>query len=130
MNRKGKTNELYEILLRRGGEIKVKLRAGHNRVCNSRWRFGRDCHSCHHAVSPETSRIVGRNCKRHEFALSNRGQATVEFALVVFALLCVVLGLGAILSKADLGVFIDHAITASSHNITNSISGVLDVLQY
>lgn len=122
---------LKQILLRCKSKIDGEQRAGDHRICNSCWRFSRNCNSCNCRLSSKTSRALGRNSKWNEFTIKNvKGQATVEFALIAFVLIVIVVGLGALLRQMNLGVLLDHAIVASSHTITHSIGGVLDALVY
>ena len=58
------------------------------------------------------------------------GQSTVEFALVTFALLCLVVGVGALWRLAGDGVLADHAVQAASHHVEGSLGAVADVFSY
>lgn len=59
-----------------------------------------------------------------------RGQATVEYAVILGAFLAVVIALGALWRAMDGGTFIDHALSAASHHLLLSASGVIDVFLY
>lgn len=60
-----------------------------------------------------------------------RGQATVEYALVVFALLAVVVACATLWGALDEGLFVDHAAAGASHHIGHgSPGGAADVLLY
>lgn len=61
---------------------------------------------------------------------SKSGQSTVEFALIVFAIVCVVIALGVLLHNVEAGMFLEHAISAASHSIVNSVSGITDSFCY
>lgn len=129
--RERKIHEINKVLLGREGQIEVECRPRYNGICDSRWRASGNCNPCNRSLSPKTARALGRNRKWHEFVIKNTaGQASVEFALILGVLIAIVVGLGAFLDKANAGVFIDHAIAASSHNITNSIKGLVDVFLY
>lgn len=59
-----------------------------------------------------------------------QGQATVEYAIVLGALITVVGALGALWRVMDDGTLIDHALSAASHHLLLSASGVIDVFLY
>ncbi len=59
-----------------------------------------------------------------------KGQATVEFALVTCALLAIVIGLGAIWHAVSEGLLIDHALMAASHHVQAAAGWVIDVFSY
>lgn len=59
-----------------------------------------------------------------------KGQSTVEFAIVTFAIICIILALGSLFRELELGVFLEHAISSASHNIVNSINGITDSFCY
>lgn len=59
-----------------------------------------------------------------------RGQATVEFALVVAALMVVVVACGSLWRLVESGVFVEHALSAASHHIGGAIGAVADVFSY
>ena len=54
----------------------------------------------------------------------------MEFAIVAVVIVLIVVGLAAILGKLTDGTFLKHAIVAASHNITDSVSGVVDAFCY
>ena len=62
--------------------------------------------------------------------LSKSAQSSVEFALIFSVLILVIVGIGAIANRLGLGVFLDHAIKAASHNIIESFSGLCDSFCY
>lgn len=60
-----------------------------------------------------------------------RGQATVEYAVVAGALVAVVVGLGALWRLAESGALVDHAVLSASHHIhMATLGGGADVLLY
>ena len=62
------------------------------------------------------------------FAAEERGQSTVEYAMVLAASLAVVVGLGMLWGAVDGGMFVQHAVASASHNIqgmAGSGAGVL-----
>ena len=127
-------------------ETEMQEWAGHNGVCNSCGSFGGDCNPGNCCVSPEIAGVVGRDNKWHGITLDKRvffefskleektceqkAQSSVEFAIVAVVLVLIVVGLAAILGKLTDGTFLSHAIVAASHNITNSVSGVVDAFCY
>ena len=128
------------------GETEMHERAGHNGVCNSSGSFGGDCNPGNCCVSSEAAGVVGRDNKWHGITLDKRvffeftkledktfeqkAQSSVEFAIVAVVLVLIVVGLAAILGKLTDGTFLSHAIVAASHNITDSVSGVVDAFCY
>ncbi len=56
-----------------------------------------------------------------------RGQSTVEYAVVLGALLCVVVALGVLAHAVGDGLFVRHAVMAASHNVQGAGGGVVDV---
>jgi uncharacterized membrane protein len=61
---------------------------------------------------------------------NNAGQATTEFAIVMFVLLIILVALSVLSDKVQIGVFIEHAISAASHNVVDSVSGVADAFNF
>lgn len=60
-----------------------------------------------------------------------RGQGTVEFALVAAAFLAVVVACGALWQVLERGLFVDHAVTSASHHVQMAAPGSLaDVFLY
>ena len=60
-----------------------------------------------------------------------RGQGTVEFALVTAGLLAVVVACGALWRSLEGGLFVEHALTAASHHVQGVAPGaVADVFLY
>lgn len=50
--------------------------------------------------------------------------------MVLGALLCVVVGLGALWRVLDAGMFVEHALAAASHHAQASLGWVADVFCY
>lgn len=71
---------------------------------------------------------------RHHLFSAKRwqaGQATVEFALVLFAFLSLLAGLGAMSNFMQSGKLVEHANVSASHAIGSSDAGAwADVLAY
>ena len=128
------------------GETEMQKWAGYDRICNPCWSFGSHSNSCNCRVSSKTSGVMGRNNKRYGISLGKRilfefakfkekayeekAQSNVEFAIVAVVIVLIVVGLAAILGKLTDGTFLKHAIVAASHNITDSVSGVVDAFCY
>ncbi len=76
------------------------------------------------AFSPFLQRVV--------FALREcRGQGSVEYALVLFAFLGVLAGLGLLGDLLDAGVLLEHALQSASHHISSAAPGAFsDVFMY
>ena len=59
------------------------------------------------------------------------GQGTLEYALVLFAFLSMVAGMGAIWNALDAGLLIEHALQSASHHIASAAPGAFaDVFMY
>lgn len=62
---------------------------------------------------------------------NERGQATVEYALAIGALLVVFIACSALWRAFDEGLFVAHAAAGASHHVGGaSLGGVADVLMY
>lgn len=48
---------------------------------------------------------------------SDKGQGTIEFAIVTAALLLIVIALGALWKLGDQGIFVEHAINSATKHI-------------
>lgn len=70
-------------------------------------------------------RRVLRGC-----AFDERGQSTVEYAVVMAAMLCVVAALGMLGNAVDAGLFVQHAVASASHHLQGMLGGVTDVFSY
>lgn len=58
------------------------------------------------------------------------GQSTVEYAVVLTAFMGIVVALGMLMGSLEDGVFVEHAITAASHNVEVLLGGTADVFSY
>lgn len=63
-------------------------------------------------------------------ASDERGQSTVEYAVVMAASLAVVVALGLLWNAVDDGLFVQHAVASASHNVQGAFGGVADVFCY
>lgn len=62
---------------------------------------------------------------------SERGQATVEYALAIGALLVVFIACAALWRAFDGGLFVAHAASGASHHVGGAcLGGIADVLLY
>lgn len=60
-----------------------------------------------------------------------RGQSTVEFALVTAALLIVVVACSMLWRRMESGLFVEHALSSASHHIELAAPGsIADVFLY
>lgn len=59
------------------------------------------------------------------------GQSTIEFALVCFAFISVIVALGVLWHLFEKGLFVEHALASASHHLQSVFSGVVgDVLLF
>ncbi len=62
---------------------------------------------------------------------AERGQSTVEYAVISAAFLALLVGLGLLWRSISGGTFVDHAVVSASHHIQTSVlGGCCDVLLY
>ena len=81
----------------------------------------RESTGCDHAIG-----IFARIRARDE-----EGQGTLEYALVLFAFLSIVAGLGAMWHAFDAGLLVQHALQSASHNVSSVAPGAFaDVFMY
>lgn len=60
-----------------------------------------------------------------------KGQSTVEFAVVMVGCLSIVIGLAAILHALQDGKFVEHALTSASHHVGGAaLSAMADIFLY
>lgn len=59
-----------------------------------------------------------------------KGQSTVEYAVIVGASLAIVVALGLLAEALNDGMFVQHAISAASHNMQVIIGGAADVFSF
>lgn len=119
------------VLLRLKVEACLLAWAGDDGICHFGGRVGGDSHIGHFGFSPKAARVVGRDSERHQcFVSDDAGQATVEYAVVLAGLLCVVAGLAALQDAFGSGLVTEHALAAASHHVEGSVGGLLDVFAY
>ena len=133
----------------------VDERARYDRVCNPCRRVGGHCHSGDCRVPSQSARTMGRHRGWYEQAvgvvsrsrmafryrvarschgkalLSERGQATVEFAVITAGFLAMMLALSAVWHAIGDGLLVDHAIAVASHHLqTAALATVSDIFLY
>ena len=93
---------------------------GHDGVRDSRGRAGRDCHLGDNCFSPPTSRVVGCDLGRNQQPVGSRGergQSTVEFALVTAGFIAAAVALSTMWHAFGDGVLVEHALAVASHHV-------------
>ena len=127
-------------------ETGLQKRTGDNGVCDSGRSPRCNCDSGDSSVQAEASRAVGRDNKWNAITLGKRvlfefakfedktcavrAQSSVEFAIVALVVVLIVVGISALLGKLTDGTFLAHAIVAASHNVSSSVSGVIDAFAF
>lgn len=59
-----------------------------------------------------------------------RGQGTAEYAVVLAAVLCIVVALGAFWNLLSAGTLVEHALAAASHHVQAAAGWAVDVFSY
>lgn len=107
------------------------LRSGDYRVCHFGRRARGHRHFGYHGVSAQDPRTLGRYFGGDHGALSDqRGQGTVEYALVMAAFAAMIFALGCLWRQMETGLFIQHALASASHSIQASVGWVVDVFGF
>lgn len=73
-------------------------------------------------------RRASTGCRRSP--MGERGQGTVEFAVVTAAFMAIVVAFGALWGALGSGLFVDHALASASHRLVASDEAAQDVLRY
>lgn len=101
--------------------VALHIGTGHDGIRDLSRRFGCDSHPGHHGVPSQIAGTVECHCrwnKRPVTALRDeRGQATVEFAVIAASFLVVTVALAALWHALGDGLFVEHALTVASHHI-------------
>lgn len=137
-----------------------KPRSGNNGIRHLGGRSGGHCHFGYHANRSEGAESVGRHSDGHKrsvtddladwpdpllrrgsfsvlrrktfgYLRSEAGQSTVEYAVVLFAVLGMLVGLGVLGNFLQDGGLVQHALQSASHHLTAVSKGaLLDVFLY
>ena len=123
--------------MRRGARPRVGVlveRAGNDGIRHFGWRARGYSDSGHHRVPPETAGAVGCHIGGHKQPVGTwgeRGQSTVEFAIVMAGFLAVVAALSALWHALGGGLLVEHALAAASHHIHAAAAGAAsDIFLY
>lgn len=109
----------------------LQERPRNNRVCDLGRSSCCDCNYCDHCLQAKITRALEFDSDGYQQFIKNvKGQSTVEYAVIVSALIGIVLALGMVGSAIKGGLFTEHALSAASHCVTSSISGIIDALCY
>lgn len=129
--------------------------SGDDRICDpSRGSRGHR-HTSDHRVQAKAGRIVERHLNWHQQLIAifaerfgfgqrratdehfrrvllglpadERGQSTVEYAIVMGACLAIFIALGALSGATGDGMLVEHAAASASHHIGGAIEGIVDV---
>lgn len=74
---------------------------------------------------------MGRHRQRHQRLVGDeRGQGTVEYAVVTASFVCVVVAGAALWRALSSGLFIDHALMAASHHLQGAVGWIADLFSY
>lgn len=74
---------------------------------------------------------MGRYRLGHKQPLGDdRGQGTVEYALVTAAFLCVIVAGAALWRALSEGLFVDHGLVSASHHLGGAAAWIADVLVF
>lgn len=94
---------------------------GHDRVRNPCRRAGRDSHPGNHGLQAKAAGAVERNCGRYKravrFSVCEKGQSTVEFAVVTAGFLSATVALSLLWHAFGDGMLVEHALAVASHHI-------------
>lgn len=94
---------------------------GNNRVRHPRRGARRDCHSGDYGVPPSVAGIMERDCGGHKRVVGpiacERGQSTVEFAVVTAGFLSATVALSLLWRAFGDGMLVEHALAVASHHI-------------
>ncbi len=69
--------------------------------------------------------------RSHMRRLVERGQSTVEFAIIMAGFAALLVGLAALMRALDAGVLVKHAVSVASHHVASVVPAVIvDVFLY
>lgn len=139
MEIKGAGFEWREEAERRGGrnmvpiesEASVREGPGDDGIRDPRRRSGRHSHFGHIGFPAEIARALGCDRNRHKQLIeSEAGQSTVEYAVLLFAVLSVMVALGSLGQLMESGLVVDHALRSASHHAGASVAGFVDAFMF
>lgn len=105
--------------------------AGHHRVRHLGRRAGCHRHIGHIGVQTPASGALGCHSHRYQqLVRDDSGQSTVEYAVLLFGVLSVVLALATFSNLATSGLVVEHALSAASHHLGSSVSGLVDAFMF
>lgn len=116
-------------------DVKVRTRAGYDRIRHSCWRACCDRYHRDNALQTKAPRIMECHSRRDKWSLSTRagkcGQSTVEFAIITAGLLALVIALGTLWHALDQGLLVEHALSAASHHLIDVPAAfIADIFRY
>ena len=103
---------------------------GNDGVRHPRWCPCGHRHHRHHIVQAEDPRALGRHCQRHQWLVGDRGQGTVEYAIITVAFLGIITACGMIFRAFEAGAFVEHALDSASHSMHASVGWITDVFSF
>lgn len=74
--------------------------------------------------------VVMKNVTTYCKLQDTSGQSTVEFAIVLGALLSILIALGLFNGLFSDGKIFDHVVGSASHNISRAVQGIVDVFSF
>ena len=113
----------------------IGIGARHNRVRHPRWSSRRHRDSGNHGVQAPVAGTLECHSRRHQRLVSRandqKGQSTVEFAVVTAGFLAVTVALSAVWHALGEGLFVEHALAVASHHVQSVAPATLpDILLY
>lgn len=76
------------------------------------------------AYNPQILKNAFNNLLK-KFSKESNGQSTVEFAIVVAAMLTIVIAIAAMWKLGDRGMLIDHTLSSASHHLKDACAGIV-----
>ena len=114
---------------------KVAVWAGDDGVCDPRRSLGGGSHPRDNGFSSQARGTLERHRRGNQRAVihlgDQRGQSTVEFAVVTAGFLALLVGLGTFVNMLGDGVIIQHALASASHHLQDVPAPfIADVFRY
>lgn len=116
--------------------------AGNNRVCHFSRRACCNRNRCNNRLPSQAPGALECDSRWYLIALMGRyllyldrihgtsGQSSVEYAIILAAFLVVIAACGLLMNALTDGLFIEHAISAASHNAQVLFGGAADVFSF